>query len=168
MSSGAFISLMFKNNGNCLMACFPDFLNRPEESSSVKWKKERKKNDRSVCALPDTSSFPSLSPLTFLQLLPRGLWLTAPNEGVKNTSAILVKICTNSPGKNITKNKWCDHLLLTLFARPYSIRYCLLFWSKLSWVKTGLFPTVLLFVWKMYLLGPLEHPNWWEALGQQV
>lgn len=61
---------------------------------------------------------PPCPPLTFLQLLSRGLWLTAPNEGVKNTSAILVKICTNSPGKNITKNKWCDHLLFTLFALP--------------------------------------------------
>lgn len=92
----------------------------------------------------------------FLQLLPRGLGLTAPSEGAKNTSATLVKICTNSPGKNITKNKWCDHSLFTLFALPYSIRYCLLLRSKLSWVKTGLFLTLLLFVWEIYLLALLS------------
>lgn len=64
MSSGAFISLMFKNNGNCLVACFPDSLNRPEESSSVKWKKERKMTGQYVPCLTLPLS-PPCPPLRF-------------------------------------------------------------------------------------------------------
>lgn len=112
----------------------------------------KKKNNKKHCLI---LSLPLSHPLHFYSCFQKVCDWLPPMKELRISQWFLSKSVQTPQGK-YNQNQGCDHLLFTLFALPCSIGYCLLLQSKLPWVKIGLFLTLSLFVWEIYLLSLLS------------